>query len=206
MKLYIVRHGETTANVDDVLQGQLPGALNDLGYKQAELIAKTLKDIKFDIILSSDLKRAKDTADEIAKFHTCPYKTNRNLRERHFGVYQGKDRTPFYESERGSKNPYLHKPKEGESFTDLYNRAKKFLNKLEKEYSTKVVLLVSHGDITRMILGVLLGKDVEGASQVKQSNACINILEVGKNLKSKVVELNSTEHLGEFVSHNPSEI
>ncbi len=67
MKLYIVRHGETDHNINKIIQGHLNTPLNSNGIIQAQKIANRLKDINFDIIYSSDLSRAKTTAEEINK-------------------------------------------------------------------------------------------------------------------------------------------
>ena len=64
--IYLVRHGETTANVSNVLQGQSDVPLNEQGLKQAALIGARLREKHFDFIASSDLSRAAVTAREIA--------------------------------------------------------------------------------------------------------------------------------------------
>ena len=66
--LYLVRHGETEANVTNTLQGQSDVRLNEKGIRQAQLVGKRLRDQHFDVILSSDLSRAAVTAAEIANF------------------------------------------------------------------------------------------------------------------------------------------
>lgn len=59
-RVYLVRHGETDANRDGIIQGQLNTPLNDIGRKQASLVGEALRDIPFDIAYSSDLDRATD--------------------------------------------------------------------------------------------------------------------------------------------------
>ena len=69
MRIILVRHGETEDNKKRIIQGHLPGKLSDKGIEQARKVANRLKNEKVDYIFSSDLDRAKSTAEEIAKFH-----------------------------------------------------------------------------------------------------------------------------------------
>lgn len=58
LRVYLVRHGETDANRQEIVQGQLDTQLNELGKNQAELVALRLRSVSFDIALTSDLSRA----------------------------------------------------------------------------------------------------------------------------------------------------
>ncbi len=176
MLITIVRHGETTANEDDLLQGQLPGELSKRGLLQGQALARELKNHKFDVMLTTDLKRGLDTAKIIAQFHDVAFVSDSLLRERSFGIYEGKNRSRFYNHERSLSDPYSHRPDKGESFCDLYYRANLFVDKIKRDYSSKSILVVSHGDLVRMFLGVLQGFPVERASKLKQANACINVV------------------------------
>jgi hypothetical protein len=69
-RVYIVRHAETEENKQKIIQGQLDTILNSEGERQADLVAKALKDIPFDVAYSSDLKRAMDTAKRILVHHS----------------------------------------------------------------------------------------------------------------------------------------
>ncbi len=201
MKIIIARHGETLANEDGIIQGQLPGKLNEKGTLQAEKIGKSLKKERIDIILTSGLARAYDTAKLISRYVKAKIIVEDNLKERNFGIFQGKNREEFFAWERSLKNHWKNKPEKGESFEELYNREEEVVKKIEKEYSGKNLLIVAHGDVSRMLIGILTKKNVEESCKIKQSNACINIFENGK---FKV--LNSTEHLGDLISKNKTEI
>ncbi|EAU88838.2 hypothetical protein CC1G_01211 [Coprinopsis cinerea okayama7 len=90
IRVYIVRHGETAENRNGILQGHLDTELNDEGYRQAELVADALKDVSFKVAFSSDLKRAKMTAERILKNKPeVRLQTSEALRERFMGVFQG---------------------------------------------------------------------------------------------------------------------
>ncbi len=89
MKLILTRHGETIENVNKILQGWNDTNLNKNGIQQAKQLAKRLKDINIDLIYSSDLKRAFNTAQEISKFHNCPLIKDKRMREINFGEWNG---------------------------------------------------------------------------------------------------------------------
>lgn len=207
MKLIIARHGETESNNEDLLQGQLDGELSARGCLQAEALSEALRDENIDIIYSSDLKRGSDTADVIAGYHDIPLCKVKEARERHFGIYGGTNRTAFYGMERALEKPWEHRPQDGESFVDLYKRAKAFLAYLYGKHAGQCVLLVSHGDYARMCLGILMGKTVWEACTMRQTNSCINVILVGAGLKGDVEAINSIEHLPEDLrSDNKSDV
>lgn len=201
MRIIIVRHGETTANDKGIIQGQLHGKLNEKGILQAEKIGESLKKERIEIILTSGLARAYDTAKLISRYVKAPIIVEDNLKERNFGIFQGKSREEFFIFERSLQNHWKNKPEEGESFEDLYNREREVIDKIFKDYYSKNILIVAHGDVSRMLIGILTKKDVEESCKIKQANACINVFENGK---FKV--LNSTEHLGDLISKNKTEI
>ena len=92
---YIVRHGETESNNINLLQGHLPGKLSEKGRKQSETLARHLKDIHFDAIISSDLTRAREATLEIARFHSGAPEYTAQCRERCYGDFEGSSRGDF---------------------------------------------------------------------------------------------------------------
>ena len=91
MKLIITRHGQTKENKAKILQGQIEGELSELGKEQAKKVAERLKNEQIDYIFSSPLARAKNTAEEIIKFHVGkPFELRDELKELHMGELQGK--------------------------------------------------------------------------------------------------------------------
>lgn len=89
MKLYIIRHGETDWNKQKRLQGQSDTMLNEYGIELAEITAKALKDVQFDYIFSSPLKRAYKTAEIIRGERNVPIVTDDRLKEIGFGINEG---------------------------------------------------------------------------------------------------------------------
>lgn len=88
MNIYVVRHGQTDWNKKGILLGSTDKSLNDEGRKQANQLKKELKSIDFEYIISSDLKRAWETAEIISNSNKCIIK-NEKIRERNYGELEG---------------------------------------------------------------------------------------------------------------------
>jgi broad specificity phosphatase PhoE len=149
MKIIIVRYGETVENKKGIITGQMHGHLSKRGLNEAKELAKELKEEKIDIIISSPLKRAKDTAKIISKSHPgVPLKFANELKEMNFG----KSKT-LEELGIGMKDIFWLSPKYGgESIRQVYMRAKKFFGKIKKLYSKKKILIVGHATINRALV------------------------------------------------------
>jgi probable phosphoglycerate mutase len=89
-EITIVRHGETTWNVEKRIQGHSNSKLTENGVLQAELVGNALAKRQFNVLISSDLERAAETAKIINKTLLLPHEYNPNLRERSFGIMEGK--------------------------------------------------------------------------------------------------------------------
>jgi broad specificity phosphatase PhoE len=203
MRLTITRHGETKENKNGILQGHLPGTLSESGREQAKKLALRLKHETFDIIFSSDLKRAKDTTKEILKYHKkVSVFYTKELRERNLGEFEGKNKLKFEEvldwlNKTQKEVDHLnYKPKNGESFKEVETRAKKFLENIHKKYFGKKVLIVGHGGINLVLRMILLKKPLEEIKYwEKQDNTGVDIIEIDEQKNPKVILLNCTKHL-----------
>jgi probable phosphoglycerate mutase len=158
-KIYLARHGQDQDNANGILNGHRDQPLTEIGINQAKEVAQKIKEanLKFDIIFSSPLQRAFKTAEIIAETlgNTSPIKEDL-LIERDFGIMTGKPVSSIIEIcapnviETEEINYFLS-PEGAETFQDLINRGKKLLNKLDSKYQNKNILLVTHGDIGKMI-------------------------------------------------------
>ena len=88
--LYLVRHGETVDNANQIMQGQTQGELNENGIRQALEVSEAWKDRPIDVVIASDLKRSIDTARIIAEPHGLEVITTPLLRERDWGSFTGR--------------------------------------------------------------------------------------------------------------------
>lgn len=187
LRLIIVRHGETEENVKGIVQGQTHGKLTEKGRKQVKELALTLKNTKLDAIFSSDLRRAVDTADEIAKYHKLKVRRIKILRERHAGTFHRKlhDEMSADQVASGlSKAEY--RPRGGESLVDLKKRVAKFAKELYKNNNDKTVLVVTHGFVIKCMYSFYLDVPLIKAADMKTRNAGMLVLDVGKSRVSKV--------------------
>lgn len=163
--LYLVRHGETPDNVNMIMQGQTHGMLNEKGKRQAHELAFSLRDQHLDAILSSDLRRAIETAEIIAEGRGINVKTTPLLRERDWGGFTGK----YIPSIQNAVWP-----NDIESLEALMGRASRFLDLLRERYADKSVLAVGHGIINKAIQSVYFGRAMNEI--VKMSNAEVRVL------------------------------
>ncbi len=155
---YIIRHGQTDWNKNKMIQGQMDIPLNETGERQALEVAKKLKDVQFDLAFSSDLLRAKRTAEIIALEHKLAVETVNAIRERHFGELQGQPGTTLIEyiktlRELSDEERKAHKIKPDiESDQEVINRVFTFLREIAVANPGKTVLIGTHGGVLRMIL------------------------------------------------------
>lgn len=147
MNLYVVRHGETTYNVEDRICGISNVELTNLGRKQAKEAHMKLKDISFDKVYVSPLKRAIDTALLLTD-NQYELIIDQRIEEINFGVFEGMPRETK-EFQETKYNLGIHY-KNGESFLEVVHRVYSFLDEL-KSTSYNNVLVVCHGGIIRAI-------------------------------------------------------
>ncbi|MBI3050928.1 histidine phosphatase family protein [Candidatus Woesearchaeota archaeon] len=200
MRLILVRHGETDDNVNHISQGHRDTGLNERGRLQSAAIGRALRAEKVDAIFSSDLRRARETAEAILRFHNAPVTFSRHIREQSIGVFEGRPREDFksFLLESAAKGMAVEDvtPGAGESMRDVRRRAEDFISILAEKYKGRTVLVVTHGGFLRMLLGVLLNRSAaESMTLFKLKNACINIIEVSP-AGSKAHVINSVSHLG----------
>lgn len=158
MKIYIVRHGQTVENTQQILQGHLPGNLTEEGKSQIHATAERLatEGTAFKCIVSSDLKRALDSADILAARLHLSVVPMKILRERDWGKYTG---MPLWEArEKFWKKGKWRFPKgDTESEEEILLRAKKTLKELQKRYQDDTIIVVTHGQFARNLIAAHLG-------------------------------------------------
>lgn len=158
---YIVRHGQTEWNVKRLLQGHTDIPLTEKGKKEARQLAKKFRRINFDAVFSSDLLRAKQTAEIIALERKIAVRTTQALRERSFGRFEGinwredkkyqkliKDFLRLPKEEKFKKSPHP----EIETDERLISRFITFIREIAVAYPGGNVLVVTHGGVMRAFL------------------------------------------------------
>lgn len=162
-KLYLVRHGESDLNRAGVYFGHLDPELNENGRKQAKRSYKILKDIEFDRIVSTDLKRGYQTA-EILSNNKKSVEKFKDLRELNFGIFEGysyqelKEKYPE-ELIRCEKEWKTYNYVTGESLEELQKRV---INFIEREIDLdKTNLMVTHWGVINVILSFYFSKGLD---------------------------------------------
>jgi len=145
---YTLRHGESEKNVLSIVTGKTDAyPLTDKGISDVKEAAKELGDA-VDVIISSPLLRAKQTADVVAEtlgMSAGDVIVDDRLRECEYGAFEGKSLEEYRKSFPREQR-FAKKPEGGESWLDIQKRAGEFLFDVEKKYKDKKVLIVSHGD------------------------------------------------------------
>jgi len=191
---YIVRHGETEWNTKGLLQGQGDSPLTSDGIKQIADLEKELASIHFDHVFSSDLMRAKQTAEILNIERKLAINTTHLLRERAFGKYEGKTREEFQEGNRNLIEKFEKLSKEQkwkfkyaddmESNEELITRLLVFLRETAVAYPGKTILVVSHGGALRVLLAHL-GYELTKSKGLIGNGAYIKLLSDGSDFEVK---------------------
>jgi probable phosphoglycerate mutase len=151
-RIIAMRHGETAWNVDTRLQGQLDVPLNDIGREQARRAARALAHDVPDVIYSSDLSRALETAQAAAAVLGRAITTDTGLRERCFGIWEGhtyaevEQQWPVESEQWRLRNPAFG-PAQGETLQGFFDRVVATTTRLAAAHPGQTVLLVAHGGV-----------------------------------------------------------
>ena len=196
MRLYIIRHAETEYNRKGIIQGsEVDSDINDVGESQANSFYEYYKDINFDKIYVSDLKRTFQTIRRFTK-NGLSYEKLKEFNEISWGINQGK--SDDLEDYARLIDTWLagnldNKFEEGESPNEMSVRLVKGFNKvLDDDHDT--VLLCIHGRALRILLSKIIDNDLTKMDKYVHSNTGLYILEY-KNGKYEILGSNLRDHL-----------
>lgn len=181
--LYLVRHGETDHNRQSIMQGRgVDSVLNANGEAQAHALARRLADVPFDVVYSSTLRRAKQTADIVAEMHQ-PIDVHHlsDLEEISWGVLEGEHPSDERDEQLGRvkgkwrQGVFDVAVEDGESALDVQARAMRAVNHILKREAGKTVLVVTHGRYLRVLLASILSQyGLERMDEVEHGNTSVN--------------------------------
>ena len=201
VRLIAVRHAESFANTEGKYQGQTYDTdLSKLGKKQAEALARRVKDLGVKKIITSPLKRTYQTAFEVSKLVSSVIEVNDLVIETNHGVWEGNTKDWIKENSPGLLETWQTYPSKavfpgGEAFTQTFKRVEAFLESNIFEDDT---LLVTHDNIVRILVTLANGWTLDEIWKHDIEPAALNFFEInkvaGKN-KLKILKLNDTEHL-----------
>lgn len=198
MIIYIVRHGETNGNLRGILQGWTDEPLNEKGRQLARVTAKALSDVKFDVVISSPLSRAYETAQIMLaenQFEKPDILIENRIKEINFGEWEclgitkdnfeipSENFNDFYD------NPFLFQNAPGgESIQQVCDRTGEFYRELviNAAYNDKTILLTTHGFALRAMLQQVYVNTSDFWHGKIPDNCAVNIIEV-ENGKSKLI-------------------
>lgn len=199
MRLLLVRHGITQHNINGHYTGQTDAPLSELGKRQALAVAKYLADEKLDVIISSDLQRARDTARAIAHHHNLPVLEDPDLREISMGTWEGLNPEQIQamnieEWTYVRSDPIHRAPTGGESFAQVGERAARALQRCRENYAGKTILWATHGGFIEAAICHALKLGLHYRRCFRHDNTAVTELHFIHELPV-VARMNDTAHL-----------
>jgi len=178
-RLIAVRHGETAWNVDTRIQGQLDIGLNATGLWQAQRAGQALADERIGVIYASDLSRAWQTAQEIARPHGLAVRPEPGLRERAFGHFEGLsfaeiEATLPEQARRWRERDPEFEPEGGESLLAFRDRVTRIASELAARHPGELVALVAHGGVMDVLYRAATRQELQAPRTWQLGNAAIN--------------------------------
>jgi len=200
--LHLVRHGATAHNLmkPPRLQGRTQDHdLSDQGWAEAQQTARHFAARKLAAVYCSPLKRARQTAETIARPHGLPVEVVDSLAEVDVGSWENKqwnqiERDDPQQYRRFMEDPGAHGYPDGETMTDLLRRIAPTLNRLLSEHPGCEIVAVAHNVVNKAYLGHLLGISPAAARSLPQNNCGINLLRL-KQGRVKAMTINAVTHL-----------
>lgn len=205
-RIVAIRHGETAWNIASRIQGHTDIPLNGTGLWQAERVAQSLLDEPLQAVYSSDLQRARATAEAIARAQNLTVTLAEGLRERHFGQLEGLTRAeiatqwPEQASRWHARDPH-YGPDGGETLQAFYDRCVHTLAQLARRHAGGAIAVVAHGGVLDCFYRAAQGVPLHAPRSWKVSNATINRLHYGADGFSLVTWADD-RHLGESLDES----
>jgi broad specificity phosphatase PhoE len=174
----LVRHGESTWNELGLIQGQNDlSQLSDVGREQARAVARTLESLGCDRLISSDLARARETAEIIGSQLDLSLTTDPLLRERCFGVLEGQPQEMLDSRRSGIVDGVIvdpdARPEGGESFRDVVTRVGVFVKATRDDMAGDRLLVVTHGGTIRALRAYVEALPLEGLEAFAVPNCSV---------------------------------
>ncbi|MDQ0069970.1 putative phosphoglycerate mutase [Variovorax boronicumulans] len=178
-RLIAVRHGETAWNVDTRIQGQIDIGLNATGLWQAERAGQALADEDISVIYASDLARAWQTAEAIARPHGLAVQPEPRLRERAFGHLEGMSFAEIEsmlpeDARRWRERDPEFEPVGGESLLTFRDRVTRVAAELAARHPGQLVTLVAHGGVMDVLYRAATRQELQAPRTWQLGNAAIN--------------------------------
>ncbi len=211
-RLLFVRHGESLGNLEDKFNGHINFDLTERGHAQAECTAKFLDAYPIDVVYASDLNRAFQTAEHIAKRKGLKVIPSKALREINGGAYEG-----MVYKEIGN-----HYPQEfhiwlndignaacpgGESVQELQARVNTEVLRIVKENCGKTVLIATHATPIRVMTCIWNNIPLSNMQETNWvNNASVTVVDYDEDNTTEIIDYNLFEHVGELNTFLPEDV
>lgn len=196
--IFLMRHGESEYNAKKMVQGHIDTNLTQKGLLQAKYAGEFLKNSNIKKIISSDLKRAHQTAITVAEVLKVPVVVDRRIREMHFGTWEGLSYDYIYKNHLEEfynwlANPVKYPLKKQEDITHFERRLRSFLEDI-KSQDEDSILVVGHGGSVQGLLCIAMELGMENLWKFKHNNTGISLIESNAKMLS-VKFINMSYHL-----------
>lgn len=186
MRIFLVRHGQTDDNIKNLMQGWKDTPLNETGKSQANQLISFFETQKIDIIYSSDLSRAYETARIIAKSLNKQVFLDKQLREMYLGSWEGHS----WQEIEAEFSYFLGKPENeknalnihsGESYIEFQLRSFEVFKKIVKNHTSKNIMIVTHGGVIREIIARIMKINQTQKDAIPIRNCSVSMIEYNKD-------------------------
>ena len=197
--VYLIRHGQTDWNKEEIFRGRADVPLNDHGRDEAMALSGYLEGVNVDACYSSPLGRARETAEIIARPHSLDVNIDDGIIDVDYGEWQGfseaKARKNYAETyQRWLERPHHIKFPGGESLSAVRKRSLASLEVIRAGYPDGVVFVVAHRVVTKVVMCAVLGLGNAAFWRIRQDNCAFNVIEYSQN-GTVVRTMNDTCHM-----------
>jgi len=197
--IYLVRHGQTAWNKEEIFRGRTDIPLDETGLKQAELVGQYFKEVEIHGVFSSSLSRAWQTAEKVAQLHKIKVQPLQGILDMSFGNWEGRPHQEIRESDNKTyrqwvETPHLVRLPGGESLDDVRMRAMAAMEEVIRNHPGKTLVLVTHRVVNKVLICSILGLDNSHFWQITQDTTAINLIQQ-RDGKYVLSLLNETCHL-----------
>jgi phosphoserine phosphatase len=198
-RIYLVRHGTTDWNREEIFRGRIDCPLNEMGRAEARALAGAFQEISLEAVFSSPLSRAKETAQALAESHGLSVIAETAFQDIDFGEWHGLPLREVRERYPELYRTWREKPQTvtfpgGESLPQVRDRAWEGLLGVARRHEGQTVFIVTHRVVTKVLICALLGLDISHFWGIKQDTTAVNCFEThqGRFVTSLI---NDTCHL-----------
>jgi len=197
--VYLIRHGQTAWNKEEIFRGRTDVPLDETGLRQAELAGEYFKGMEIHGIYASPLARAWETAQKIAQSHNLKVQSLDGIIDMSFGKWEGHPHQEIQKTDREIYRQWKEEPHKvrlpgGESLEDVRIRGMAALEEAIRLHSGKTLIFVSHRVVNKVLICGILGIDNSHFWQISQDPTAINLIQY-KNGRYVLSFMNETCHL-----------